>query len=192
MKHLKTIVRIAGAGLLVLGAALIVFYGFTVLYVVPAAAGLILFSLGPVLVRYLPKGPGDPDPQVPVSGWRKPARARKDPAGHLVGPAETAVQDLEDPDPEKAKLKAATWLPKRGGPGWLRHLPRSRHVWRIPGFRQFKRLVAVICMVLNFIMGELSLTSPGSFLFSVFFLATSFLLADYLWKTRHKTGEITE
>jgi hypothetical protein len=109
-----------------------------------------------------------------------------------VGPAEPAIQDLEDPGPGKPKIKAATWLPKRDGPGWLRHLPRSRNVWRIPGFRQFKRLVAVICMVLNFIMGELSLTSPGSFLFSVFFLATSFLLADYLWKTRHKTGEISE
>lgn len=188
MKHLNIVVRTAGVGLLLIGLVLIVLYGFTFLYVIPAAAGVLLFSLGPYLVQYLP-GFEPARPQVKVGGWTQKG---KEPAGDPVEPAEKGVQDLEKPGPEKVKVKASRWLPKRDGPGWIRKLPRSRHIWRIPGFRQFKRLVAFLCMVLNFVMGELSLTSPGNAVFSVFFLATSFLLADYLWKTRHKAGEISE
>ena len=188
MKHLNIIVRTAGVGLLLIGLAFIVLYGFTFLYVIPAAAGVLLFSLGPYLVQYLPRS-ADPVARARAGGWTQKG---KEPAGDPVGPAETGIQDLEDPEPEKTKVKAAAWLPKRDGPAWIRKLPRSRHIWRIPGFRQFKRLVAFLCMVLNFVMGELSLTSPGNVVFSIFFLATSFLLADYLWKTRHKAGEMSE
>ncbi len=76
----------------------------------------------------------------------------------------------------------------RAGRKWTPGLPKRPTVkWRIPGFRQFKRLTAGLLMVVNFIIGELTLTGPRTTLiFALFFLLNAFLLADYLWKTRKK------
>jgi hypothetical protein len=186
MKYVNVIVRTTGVGLLLVGVALIVLNGFALIYVVPAAAGVLLFSLGPYLMRYLP-GSAEPVARARPGGW---AHKTKEAPAVPAGSGEKVIQDLEDP--QAGKPQARVWLPKRDGPSWIRKLPRSRHIWRIPGFRQFKRLVAFGCMVLNFVMGELALTSPGNVVFSIFFLATSFLLADYLWKTRRKPGEMSE
>lgn len=73
-------------------------------------------------------------------------------------------------------------------PKWTSNLPRRPTVkWRIPGFRQFKRLTAGLLMVVNFIIGELTLTGPrATLIFALFFILNSFLLCDYLWKTRKK------
>lgn len=92
----------------------------------------------------------------------------------------------EDPKPPGSWTKPA---PTRStGSKWTPRLPKRPTVkWRIPGFRQFKRLAAGLLMVVNFIIGELTLTGPRSTLiFAVFFLLNSFLLADYLWKTRKR------
>lgn len=176
-----------GAGLIVAGVFCSVIYGFNVLYLILAVAGVVMFGLGSCqIVRRQPgsqSGPG---------GWHRKPAIKKEPPGDPVGPAEKVVQDLEYPNPEKPTVKISTWLPKGNGRRWIPHLPKARRVWRIPGFRQFKRLAAFVCMILNFIFGEFALTAPGNAAFSIFFLVSSFLLADYLWKTRHKPGETPE
>lgn len=65
---------------------------------------------------------------------------------------------------------------------------RPKVKFHIPHFRAVKRWSAAVCVVVNFVIGELSLTGPGSQPFAVFFLLNSFLLADYLWKTRRPEG----
>lgn len=59
---------------------------------------------------------------------------------------------------------------------------------RIPGFRQIKRLVAAGLLMINFILSQFllgSLGQQGQPLF-LLFLLNSFILADYIWKTRRK------
>jgi len=181
-----------GAGLIVAGVFCSVIYGVNILYLILAAAGVVIFGLLPwLLFIYLP---GSHDRSsgsaARAGGWGHKPGPRKEPAGDPVGPAEKLVQDLEDPEPGKpARAKAAGWLPGKGpGLRWIRRPAGSRRVFRIPGFRQFKRVTAFFCMILNFAFGEFALTAPGNAWFSVFFLASSFLLADYLWKTRKKSG----
>lgn len=104
-------------------------------------------------------------------------------------PVETQPPVSPAGQPEKP---AAAWAPKKG-PAWLRFMPHaSRQKFRIPGFRQLKRVAAVVCVVLNFFIGEMALTAPNSQLLSVFFLVSAYLLADYVWKTRTKPGDVKE
>jgi hypothetical protein len=192
MEHLKTLVKTAGIGLVVAGVFCSVIYGFSVGFIGLAAAGVIMFALGPSLLAYfLPGSPASTSPPT-RSGWGRSQKTPEKVQGDPVGSAEKVVEKLQDIDPDRETparaVKGRTWQPQQKGPGWLSHLPRSRHKFRIPGFRQFKRGIAVVCVVLNFLMGEFSLTSPGNTVFSIFFLASSFLLADYVWKTRHKPG----
>jgi hypothetical protein len=189
MKHLKTIMRFAGAGLMVVGIFCSVIYGVNALYMILAAGGGLLF----ILPLWLASRVGSRDPlRAAAPGWSKKPAPAKEPAPAPVGSAEKVVQDLEYPDPEKPTVKISTWLPKGEGRRWIPRLPKARRVWRIPGFRQFKRVAAFVCMILNFGFGEFALTAPGNAAFSIFFLASSFLLADYLWKTRRKPGESPE
>lgn len=60
---------------------------------------------------------------------------------------------------------------------------------KIPGLLGSKRIMAGILLVINFIFGESALTA-GSFgvPVAIMFLANSFILLDYLWKTRTKRG----
>lgn len=57
---------------------------------------------------------------------------------------------------------------------------------RIPGLLKIKRLLAGILFILNFIFSQFLLAATGSqgFFTFLFFLGNSFIIADYLWKTR--------
>lgn len=58
---------------------------------------------------------------------------------------------------------------------------------KIPGLRPFKRLLAFCLMVFHFVVSQLTWTGPAqNQSLALVFLLTSFLLADYLWKTRGK------
>jgi hypothetical protein len=60
--------------------------------------------------------------------------------------------------------------------------------FRIPGLRTSKRIIAGILLLLNFFISQATLTGPVATQgFAVFFLLNSFILVDYLWKTRAKT-----
>jgi hypothetical protein len=62
---------------------------------------------------------------------------------------------------------------------------------RIPGLKFFKRMIAAILLLINFIFSQFLLGSIGSQSQWVFllFLGNSFIIGDYLWKTRgKKTG----
>jgi hypothetical protein len=63
-----------------------------------------------------------------------------------------------------------------------------KHKKRIPGLLYFKRALASVLLFLNFVMSQFLLGTLGAAaqpLF-IFFLANSFILLDYLWKTRRK------
>lgn len=77
---------------------------------------------------------------------------------------------------------------KQGKPGEKTQFVYGYQKKRIPGFRQIKRLVAAGLLLINFILSQFllgSLGQQGQPLF-VLFLLNSFILADYLWKTRRK------
>lgn len=104
-------------------------------------------------------------------------------AGENPGDRPGAPASTSEKQPMERSVGPAT-----PGSGWTpgqrrRKLPGRR--FRIPGLRSFKRLVAFFLMVVDFIIGELALTGPaGNQPLAIFFLLNSFILADYLWKTR--------
>jgi hypothetical protein len=116
----------------------------------------------------------------------------------LTGPLSNLVRRLplprrqkEKPRPKwgKRKRQARRQPDQKVTREW--HMPRisapSKKI-RIPGFRALKRWSAAVCMVLNFVIGEMSLTAPQGQPFAVFFIVNAFLLADYIWKTQRKPG----
>lgn len=62
--------------------------------------------------------------------------------------------------------------------------PRARGKFRVHGLRQFKRVLAFVMSVVNFLFGLTSI-SYGAFPVILLFFPTSFILADYVWKTRN-------
>lgn len=61
---------------------------------------------------------------------------------------------------------------------------------RLPGFRTFKRVLAFGLMVFHFVVSQLAWTGPEQNQpLALIFLFTSFMLADYLWKTRRRQME---
>jgi hypothetical protein len=183
MTDLKLLARAWGLVLIVLGifGAVTIAVEFAGL----SAVGLLLATLGAWLIG---RG-GRQDPVKSArTGWGRSVKTEppRAPAPQPAAEKPPAVKDPEPPAPQPPKKRV--WG-RDSGPGWLKHMPRAKHFFRIPGFRQFKRVAAFVCMLVNFFMGEFALTAPGSQLFSVFFLVTSFLLADYLWKTQKKAAE---
>lgn len=63
-----------------------------------------------------------------------------------------------------------------------------KHKRRVPWLRTFKRGLAVILLFINFVFSQFLLGSIGEGAQPMFllFLANSFILLDYLWKTRRK------
>lgn len=60
---------------------------------------------------------------------------------------------------------------------------KKRHV---PIIRTFKRWIAGILIILNFIISQFVLGwGQNAQVFMLFFLANALILIDYLWKTRH-------
>jgi len=79
---------------------------------------------------------------------------------------------------------------------WVKDKPVDRHVetvsvivekpkgkFRVQGLRQFKRGLAFILFLVNFAFGLTSILYGASVII-VLFWPTSFILADYVWKTR--------
>lgn len=79
---------------------------------------------------------------------------------------------------------------------WVKGKPIESHVetvsvtvdkpkgkFRVHGLRQFKRVLAFVMSVVNFLFGLTSI-SYGAFPVILLFFPTSFILADYVWKTR--------
>lgn len=64
----------------------------------------------------------------------------------------------------------------------------TKHKKRIPGLLMFKRILAGVLFLINFVLSQFLLASAGEQGFGTFiiFLGNSFILADYLWKTRGK------
>ena len=62
---------------------------------------------------------------------------------------------------------------------------------RIPGLRQFKRILAGFLLFINFVFIQFLLGSLGQSAQPMFllFLGNSVILVDYLWKTRGKKKE---
>lgn len=60
---------------------------------------------------------------------------------------------------------------------------RPRGKFRVSGLRQFKRGLAFILFLVNFAFGLTSIFY-GAAIIIVLFWPTSFILADYVWKTR--------
>lgn len=57
---------------------------------------------------------------------------------------------------------------------------------RLPGLLKIKRLLAGILFLLNFVFSQFLLAASGAqgFFVFLFFLGNSFIVLDYLWKTR--------
>ena len=69
---------------------------------------------------------------------------------------------------------------------------RKKRKFRIHGLRTAKRVLATVLLVINFFISQATLLSAATSqpLFWLFFL-NSFILLDYLWKTR-KTPKLSE
>jgi hypothetical protein len=90
----------------------------------------------------------------------------------------------QDPD-----VVPASWLKHRSGqPKTEQKIQFIKNKKRIPGLLWFKRIMAGILLLINFSFSQFLLGSLGSTVQPMFivFLGNSFILADYLWKTRHK------
>jgi len=72
------------------------------------------------------------------------------------------------------------------GPGKGQRIVVVKHKKRIPGLKFFKRALAGVLLLINFAFSQFILGSLGTVAQPMFilFLANSFILLDYLWKTR--------
>jgi len=83
----------------------------------------------------------------------------------------------------------ASWLKHRSGePKTEQKIQFIKNKKRIPGLLWFKRIIAGILLLINFSFSQFLLGSLGSTVQPMFivFLGNSFILLDYLWKTRRK------
>jgi hypothetical protein len=62
----------------------------------------------------------------------------------------------------------------------------QKHKLRVPGLRWFKRGLAAFLLLINFVFSQFLLSQVGGQGQAMFiiFLLNSFIMADYLWKTR--------
>lgn len=83
------------------------------------------------------------------------------------------------------KDKQVITLPSTSGMTQL-ELKKKRKI-RIPMLRTIKRLIAAFLLIVNFFISQASLMSASqSQPLFVLFILNSFILVDYLWKTRDK------
>jgi hypothetical protein len=82
----------------------------------------------------------------------------------------------------------ASWLKHRSGQPKTEQKIQfiNKNKKRIPGLLWFKRIIAGILLLINFSFSQFLLGSLGSTVQPMFivFLGNSFILLDYLWKTR--------
>lgn len=66
----------------------------------------------------------------------------------------------------------------------------QKHKIRVPGLRAIKRILAVFLLLINFVFSQFLLGRVGDQGQPMFilFLLNSFIMADYLWKTRRASG----
>jgi hypothetical protein len=89
---------------------------------------------------------------------------------------------VQEPD-----MVPASWLKHRSGePKTEQKIQFIKNKKRIPGLLWFKRIIAGILLLINFSFSQFLLGSLGSTVQPMFivFLGNSFILLDYLWKTR--------
>lgn len=63
-------------------------------------------------------------------------------------------------------------------------MQRVQTRWRIPGLLLFKRILAVILLLINLGIGFATIPTPQGEM-GLFFWINGFILLDYLWKTRY-------
>jgi hypothetical protein len=61
-------------------------------------------------------------------------------------------------------------------------------VYHWPWLRNFKRGMAALCLLLNFVISQYLLAAAGLQWMALFFFANSFVMIDYLWKTRRESS----
>lgn len=88
---------------------------------------------------------------------------------------------------EEPDVVPVSWLKHRSGQQKTEqkiHFIKNKK--RIPGLLWFKRILAGILLLINFSFSQFLLGSLGSNVQPMFivFLGNSFILLDYLWKTR--------
>lgn len=73
---------------------------------------------------------------------------------------------------------------KKGTPVFTEPKTKTRRTWRFPRLLLFKRVIACILFLVNGTIGVTTLFSLGAEPLSIVFLPTTFILLDYVWKTR--------
>jgi len=89
-------------------------------------------------------------------------------------------------DPTEATVVPRSWIKPEAQP---KPTPFTiKYKRRIPGLRAIKRILAGILLLINFSFSQFLLGSIGTQAQPMFFLflLNSFILIDYLWKTRRK------
>lgn len=73
-----------------------------------------------------------------------------------------------------------------GEPAPRKEMIVQKHKLRVPGLLMFKRILAGFLLLLNFVFSQFLLGRVGDQGQAMFiiFLLNSFIMADYLWKTR--------
>lgn len=67
---------------------------------------------------------------------------------------------------------------------------KERKVWKIPGLRKFKRIMAAFWLFLDGLFLWSALTAGIVPIAIIFFIGVAFLLLDYLWKTKRVKIEV--
>jgi len=77
------------------------------------------------------------------------------------------------------------WLKDTAKPHISREVRFKRSKIHVPMLKPFKRVIAGILLVMNFLISQLTLMSnPSTQWMAVLFFLNAFIIFDYLWKTR--------
>jgi len=88
-------------------------------------------------------------------------------------------------EPPKTEATPTPSVPKGFVVVEKERVPRKLHV---PQLKTFKRIIAAFLLLFNFTFAQ-GMIGAGSFssVMYVFFMANTFILLDYLWKSRRRT-----
>lgn len=117
------------------------------------------------------------------------SRQPRGPGGRFVKNSSSS-SEVKSSAPAQKKAETFQEAAQKQAPRIITWRPNMPNVGKvkiqIPGFRTFKRILAFVFMVGYFVVGEMALTMPPSVPLGIVLVVTSFLMADYLWKTRKK------
>lgn len=124
-----------------------------------------------------------------LEGWRLGLEIFKKIRKKFSRPKTKAFRRAKKIEVEGVKVPKA-WLPKSKGKlkpkqGYVIVEKKKQKKWHIPHLRSLKRGLAGILVIFNFLFSQFCLMStPTTQVMGLLFLANSFIIADYLWKTR--------